>query len=143
MESIDFLEEMIEFMHEHMKGFEPEEINFLETQKIQNALKFVHNNKDANQRGCKLRWAEKAEMNIDDWWYGRWLKYKKNGPPQIDLDDGNDVFISSEFEAGNKLNGKCGSPFLCDGMTVVISEDGTTGAVCFNSNYFGKKIIKE
>jgi hypothetical protein len=111
------------------------ELNVLEIQKIRNTFKFSFNNIDANQRGSKWRWAEK---NIDGWWGERYLEYKKKGPDP-DEDDGH-VF---DFEIPKIGNGTGENAFLCEGMTVVISANGKTSAVCFNTNYKGTRKINE
>ncbi len=127
-----------EIVQQMMELPEPEEIDFFETEKGRNALRFPFNNADANQRGKSFFRENKDKRPVC--------------PPDPYEDEGNDVFISINPEekilsinpeGKNKLNGKAGNPFICDGMTVVISKNGKTGAVSFNLNYLGKKIIKE
>ncbi len=110
-----------ELAQQLMETPEPEEIDFLKTQKGMNRLKFLHNNLDANQRhtGTRPKWG------------------RPDCPPDPNEDDG--IIFDSQPET--RVNGE--NAFLCEGMTVVISEDGSIGVICINPNYKGQKKIHE
>ncbi len=118
----------------------------ISSEKLERYLNYLTSKKSikTNHRGQKARWSERRAIKGGAYKDGGRLKGKplpsfNNFAAKLE-DFQSDSLPYSIFDSENE-NGTMNFTFLCKGMDVLIERDGNVGAISFNTNYLGCRII--